>query len=229
MTKMRIEKDLLGELEVPEDVYWGINTQRALKNFQISQKRFPKIFLISLAQVKKACLYANQKLEVIDNDKANAIEQAIDELLIEHKFLEQFPVDVFQTGSGTQINMNMNEVLSNRANEILGFPKGKKTPIHPNDHINKSQSSNDVIPTAMHLSTIVEVKDELLPSLKELIEILKEKIKQFDKIVKVGRTHLQDAVPIKLSTEFSVYKKQIEVANQRLEQALDELYEIPIG
>ncbi|MBN1330068.1 MAG: class II fumarate hydratase [Candidatus Heimdallarchaeota archaeon] len=229
VAKMRLESDLLGELEVPDDVYWGINTQRALKNFQISQKRFPVIFLLSLANIKKACLFANQQLKAIDTDKTKAIQQAIDEILIEHKFLDQFPIDVFQTGSGTQINMNMNEVLANRANEILGFSKGKKTPIHPNDHINKSQSSNDVIPTTMHLSSIVALTNQLLPSLGLLTEVLKEKINEFDNIIKIGRTHLQDAVPIKLATEFSVYLKQIENAKRRLGYTLEELYELPIG
>ncbi len=228
-TKMRLEKDLLGELEVPDDVYWGINTQRALKNFQISQRKFPEIFLLSLAQIKKACLFANQKLKVIDDEKVKAIEQALDELLIEHKFLDQFPIDVFQTGSGTQINMNMNEVLANRANEILGFPKGKKTPIHPNDHINKSQSSNDVIPTAMHLSSIIALTENLIPIIELLLEVLKKKIDEFKNVVKIGRTHLQDAVPIKLSTEFSVYLKQIYASEKRLGYVLEELYEVPIG
>lgn len=227
--KKRLEKDLLGELEVPVDVYWGINTERALKNFQISDKRFPEIFLLSLIKVKKACLLANKKLKVIDEKKAIAIEQAIDEILNEWKFLDQFPLDVYQTGSGAQINMNANEVLANRANEILGHPKGKKTPIHPNDHINRSQSSNDVIPTAMHLSAVNSLSKKLLPILDYLQTNLELKIKEFKGIVKVGRTHLQDAVPIPLATEFAVYKEQIIISHKRLKNAIDELLSIPIG
>ncbi|NHK31364.1 MAG: class II fumarate hydratase [Asgard group archaeon] len=227
--KKRLEKDLLGELEIPANVYWGINTERALRNFQISDKRFPEIFLLSLIKVKKACLLANKKLKVIDKKKANAIEQAIDEILNEWKLLDQFPLDVYQSGSGTQINMNANEVLANRANEILGHPKGKKAPIHPNDHVNRSQSSNDVIPTAMHLSTINSISTKLLPILDYLETNLELKIKEFKGIIKVGRTHLQDAVPIPLATEFSVYKEQIKTSHKRLKNAIEELLYIPIG
>lgn len=150
----RIEKDVLGEVEVPIDVYWGVNTQRAIQNFQISGKMFPKVFIMSLAQLKKACLLANMELGLIDKEKGDAILQAVNEILDEEKYLDQFPIDIYQTGSGTQTNMNMNEVLANRATQILGFPMGKKHPIHPNDHVNKGQSSNDVIPSTMHISTV---------------------------------------------------------------------------
>jgi len=224
----RVEKDVLGEMEVPSDVYWGINTQRALQNFQISGKKFPKIFLISLAQVKKACLLANIDLELIDKENRDAILQAANEIIRESKFLDQFPIDIYQTGSGTQTNMNMNEVLANRASQILGFPMGKKHPIHPNDHVNKSQSSNDVIPSTMHISTVHMIK-KLLPVLNRLKESLETKIEEFEGIVKVGRTHLQDAVPIPLSLEFEVYKKQIEITIERLNNVMDELFYIPIG
>jgi len=224
----RIEKDALGEMEVPNNVYWGINTQRAIKNFQISGKTFPKIFITSLAQLKKACLLANLELELIDKENANAILKAINEIIEENKHLDQFPIDIFQTGSGTQTNMNMNEVLANRANEILGYPIGKKYPVHPNDHVNKSQSSNDVIPSTMHLSSLLMIK-KLFPILDKLKEHLHKKIEEFKDIVKVGRTHLQDAVPIPLSLEFEVYKKQIETNIQRLEKTCNELYYIPIG
>jgi fumarate hydratase class II len=224
----RIEKDVLGELEVPSNVYWGINTQRAIKNFQISGKTFPKIFIIALAQLKKACLMANLELDLIKVDYGNAINKACDEIIKELKLLDQFPIDIFQTGSGTQTNMNMNEVLANRANEILGYPMGKKHPIHPNDHINRSQSSNDVIPTAMHLSAL-HMLQNLFPTLDKLVENLDKKIKEFKDIVKVGRTHLQDAVPIPLSLEFEVYKKQIQMNIERLQKNCDELYYIPIG
>lgn len=225
----RVEKDVLGEIEVPSKVYWGINTQRAIQNFQISGKTFPKIFIISLAQLKKACLLANIELDLIDKEKGYAILQAVNEILDENKYLDQFPIDIYQTGSGTQTNMNMNEVLANRANEILGFPIGKKHPVHPNDHVNKGQSSNDVIPSTMHISAIHIINEKLLPILKRLIEHLTKKIEEFKDIVKVGRTHLQDAVPIPLSLEFEVYKRQIETNVERLKKVIEELYYIPIG
>jgi len=224
----RVEKDMLGEIEVPIDAYWGVNTQRAIKNFQISGKTFPQIFILSLAQLKKACLSANLELNLIDKEKSNAILKALNEILENNKYLDQFPIDIFQTGSGTQTNMNMNEVLANRANEILGYPLGKKQPVHPNDHVNKSQSSNDVIPSTMHISTLQMIQT-LFPVLERLIKALDKKIKEFKDIIKVGRTHLQDAVPIPLSLEFRVYKKQIETNLLRLENTCNELYYIPIG
>jgi len=224
----RIEKDILGEVEVPIEAYWGVNTQRAIKNFQISGKTFPQIFILSLAQLKKACLFANLELNLIDKERSNAILKALNEILENNKYLDQFPIDIFQTGSGTQTNMNMNEVLANRANEILGHPLGKKQPVHPNDHVNKSQSSNDVIPSTMHISTLQMIQT-LFPILERLIKHLEKKIKEFKNIIKVGRTHLQDAVPIPLSLEFGVYKKQIETNLLRLESTCNELYYIPIG
>ncbi|MFX0002817.1 MAG: class II fumarate hydratase [Candidatus Hodarchaeota archaeon] len=224
----RLEKDILGEIKVPSNVYWGVNTQRALKNFQISGRTFPQIFIISLAQVKKACLLANKELGLIDEKKGQAILQALNEILEDNKYLDQFPIDIFQTGSGTQTNMNMNEVIANRANEILGQPLGTKDPIHPNDHVNKGQSSNDVIPTAMHLSSLIMIQ-KLFPTLQKLINHLDNKIKEFKDIIKVGRTHLQDAVPIPISLEFEVYKKQIKTNLNRLQNVSDELCFIPIG
>ncbi len=226
--KFRIEKDILGELEVPTDAYWGINTQRAIKNFEISGKKFPEIFIRSLAQLKKACLLANMELGLIEKNNGNAIDNALNEILEENMYLDQFPIDMFQTGSGTQTNMNMNEVLANRANEILGFPMGKKHPVHPNDHVNKGQSSNDVIPSTMHVSALHMIQ-RLLPTLERLAKSLETKITEYNGIVKVGRTHLQDAVPIPLSLEFEVYKKQIETNIERLRNACNELYYIPIG
>ncbi|MHA1550973.1 MAG: class II fumarate hydratase [Candidatus Heimdallarchaeaceae archaeon] len=227
--KNRTEKDILGELEVPEEVYWGINTQRAILNFQISGKQFPTSFILSLAIVKKACLLANINLNQINQDIGKACEQAIDNIIIDKKFLDQFPVDIFQTGSGTQTNMNMNEVVANRANEILGMPKGKKQPVHPNDHINLGQSSNDVIPTAMHLSTIKGIKEDLLPAIKKMRDALNDKINEFSGIIKVGRTHLEDAVPIPLSMEFSVYEKQLMEGEKKLHSTFENLLSIPIG
>ena len=173
----RIEKDIFGEIKVPEDVYWGVNTQRAIQNFKISGKRFPEIFIISLAQMKKACLMANIELGLIGKSNSNAILDAINEILEEYKYLDQFPIDIYQTGSGTQTNMNMNEVLANRANQILGHPMGKKTPVHPNDHVNKGQSSNDVIPTAMHISTLHLLNKKLFLSLEKLVSALDQKLK----------------------------------------------------
>jgi fumarate hydratase class II len=225
----RSEKDVLGELEVPKDVYWGINTQRALQNFKISGKRMPKSFIIALAILKKACLLANTELNLIEQDLSDAILKAVNEIINENKHLEQFPIDIYQTGSGTQTNMNMNEVLANRANQILGYPIGQKKPVHPNDHINRCQSSNDVIPTAMHISILQMINQKLLPSLESLLKVLTNKIQEFHEVVKVGRTHLQDAVPIPLSLEFSVYKQQIELNINRISNACKELYHLPIG
>jgi fumarate hydratase class II len=229
MEKMRREKDSIGELDVPADVYWGINTQRAIMNFRISGRTFPLEFIHSLAQVKKACFTANNAAKQIPDDIASAVETAIDEVL-EGKFDDQFPIDVFQTGSGTQTNMNMNEILSNRANELLGHPKGTKSPVHPNNTVNMSQSSNDVIPTVMHVSTLKSLRELLLPALERLRTTLDNKIKQFENIVKVGRTHLQDAVPIPLSTEFQVYKEQVEsLLESDLPLVMETLLLIPLG
>ncbi len=229
MKKTRIEKDVLGELDVPADAYWGINTQRAIENFQISGLRFSQRFILSLAKVKKACVLSNMESADLDEDLGNAILHSVDEMLDEGRFLDQFPVDVFQTGSGTQTNMNMNEVLANRANEILGHPKGMNSPVHPNDHVNKGQSSNDVIPTAMHLAAMDAITVNLLPSIEKLIQALERKIKQFEGIVKVGRTHLQDAVPIPLSTEFEVYRQQFSEVSKALHSILGELAVVPVG
>jgi fumarate hydratase class II len=225
----RVEKDILGEIKVPENAYWGINTQRAIENFQISGTKFPRVFIMSLAELKKAAVLANMELKLIDNEKGEAILKAVDEILKENKYEDQFPIDIYQTGSGTQTNMNMNEVLANRANEILGFPMGKKEPVHPNDHINRCQSSNDVIPTTMHISALHLINQKLFPTLTKLNEGLSKKIEDFKDIIKVGRTHLQDAVPIPLSLEFEVYKKQIITSEQRIKNACKELYQIPIG
>jgi len=229
LEKTRREKDAIGELDVPADVYWGINTQRALMNFQISGRRFSPEFIHALAMVKKACLMANKAEKLISLEVYNALGTAIDEVL-DGMFQDQFPIDVYQTGSGTQTNMNMNEVLSNRANEILGHPRGTKSPVHPNNTVNMSQSSNDVIPTAMHISALSMIRSHLIPSLDRLRIVLGEKIDEFDGIVKVGRTHLQDAVPIPLSTEFSVYKSQIETSlTQDLSSVVETLEILPIG
>ena len=229
MEKIRTEKDALGELNVPTDAYWGINTQRAIENFQISGLRFSQRFILSLTKVKKACVMSNMESADLDESLGNAILQAVNEMLDEGRLLDQFPIDVFQTGSGTQTNMNMNEVLANRANEILGYPKGMNSPVHPNDHVNKGQSSNDVIPTAMHLAAMDAITVNLLPSIEKLIQALERKTKQFEGIVKVGRTHLQDAVPIPLSMEFEVYRRQSSEVSKELHSILDELAVVPVG
>ena len=225
----RIEKDVLGEIKVPNNAYWGVNTQRAIENFQISNKRFSKNFIQSLAEVKKAALLANKDLGAISEEKFKAILQAIDEILNQQMYFDQFPIDVFQTGSGTQMNMNMNEVLANRANEILGLEKGKKSPVHPNDDVNMSQSSNDVIPTTMHISALHSMQEKLFPVLDKLQSTLDQKIEDFKDVLKVGRTHLQDAVPIPLSLEFKVYKKQIEINRGRFQSDFGELRAIALG
>ncbi len=225
----RKEKDFLGEIEVPIAAYWGTTTQRAIQDFQISDKKFPTAFILALITVKKACLMANLEIGNIDKEEAHAVFQALEEILVENKYLDQFPIDVFQTGSGTQINMNANEVLANRANELLGKPLGTKSPVHPNDHVNKSQSSNDVIPTAMHLAVISQMHKRLFPALNNLSEALEQKIDEFKDIIKVGRTHLQDAVPIPMATEFEVYLRQVELNRDRLDDVREELLLIPIG
>ena len=226
---MRKEKDALSELDVPSDVYWGINTERAIRNFKISGRRMPEEFIIALAQVKKACLLANIENGSIEEELGKAILKAVDEILFQDKFLDQFPVDIYQTGSGTQTNMNMNEVLANRANELLGHPLGQKSPVHPNDHINKGQSSNDVIPTAMHVAAMSVLSKHLMPSVGNLMRALDEKIKEFEGVIKVGRTHLQDAVPIPLSMEFNVYRSQIISSFNELQNTRDDLILLPIG
>ncbi|MFX1367766.1 MAG: class II fumarate hydratase [Promethearchaeota archaeon] len=227
--KMRKEMDILGELDVPENAYWGINTQRAIRNFQISGRTLPWDFIVALVNVKKACIHTNIELKEIPNELGNAMLQAIENILTDVKFRDQFPIDIFQTGSGTQTNMNVNEVIANRANEILGKPRGTKSPVHPNDHVNRGQSSNDVIPTAMHVAAAVALHTHLFPAVDRLKRALEAKIKEFDGITKIGRTHLQDAVPIPLSMEFDVYRTQFADDLEDLGRAADALLTVPIG
>jgi fumarate hydratase class II len=226
---LRKERDAIGDLAVPSDAYWGINTQRAIENFRISGQTMPREFIVALAKVKQACLIANRAAGLIKDELAAAIMQAIEELVGRDMFTDQFPIDVYQTGSGTQTNMNMNEVLANRANQILGHPMGEKSPVHPNDHVNMAQSSNDTIPTAMHLAVLTELRSDLLPALELLDSSLTVKEKEFAGIVKVGRTHLQDAVPIGLSTEFKVYQAQVEAIMEELGLAMEQLLFVPLG
>ena len=226
---MRIEKDTLGEVKVPDDVLWGAQTQRSLTNFQISNRNFPVSFIKSLVEIKRACAIVNGELKQIPNPIALAIIQAADEILDDDFHLDQFPLDIFQTGSGTQTNMNANEVLSNRAIQIMGGQIGSKDPVHPNDHVNKGQSSNDVIPTAMHLSAIVDINDKLLPTIDELMDCLNDKVDEFEHIVKIGRTHLQDAVPLTLGQEFSAFVYQLKIARDHIVNTMKYLEELPIG
>ncbi len=224
----RIEKDTLGEVKVPEDAYWGAQTQRALENFQISNLTFPKSFIRALAYVKLACLEVNYELGKIPKNYYDAIKQAINEI-IEGRFDNQFPLDIFQTGSATSTNMNINEVISTRANEILTGKRITKEPIHPNDHVNMGQSSNDVIPTAMNVSAYYEAKYKLIPAIEHLYNTIIEKSKEYEDVIKTGRTHLMDAMPISFEQELSGWATQILYAKHRIEGTFIRLRELAIG
>jgi len=228
-TNVRIERDALGEYPVPADAYYGIDTARAAANFPISGIRFPRIFIHALGAIKRAAALANRDLGLLPGELADAIVRASEEV-IEGKFDDQFIVDVFQTGSGTSTNMNANEVIANRANELLGGgPKGVYRPVHPNDHVNKGQSSNDVIPTAIHLAALMLIHRELLPALYRLESSLQAKARQFDRVLKTGRTHLMDATPIRMGQEFDGYAGQIERARRRVTLAAEALREVALG
>jgi fumarate hydratase class II len=223
----RTEEDSLGEMQVPADAYWGAQTQRAVENFPVSGIPMSRRFIRALGVVKKAAAQANRDLGLIEDDTAEAIVAAADEVIAgEHD--DQFPVDVFQTGSGTSSNMNANEVIANRAAEILGADVGDRV-VHPNDHVNYGQSSNDVIPTAMHVSALEAVEKDLLPALETLRDALAAKEDAFDGVVKTGRTHLQDATPIRLGQEFSGYRAQVEKGIRRVEHTRDHLRELALG
>ncbi|MBN2003341.1 MAG: class II fumarate hydratase [Anaerolineae bacterium] len=226
--QVRVECDTLGEVRIPVDRLWGAQTQRAVENFTISGKGFGRVFLKALGHVKRACALANTDLGLLAPDLSAAILQACDEM-IAGTWDEHFPVDVFQTGSGTSTNMNANEVLANRAIQLLGGVVGSKTPVHPNDHVNLSQSSNDVIPTAIHVAVTLALCDDLAPALWSMRAVLLEKAQAFDAIVKTGRTHLQDATPIRLGQEFSGYSAQVEHGLERIERAVTALRELPLG
>ncbi|HEX9567376.1 MAG TPA: lyase family protein, partial [Thermoplasmata archaeon] len=228
MTEFRVEKDFLGEVKVPKDAYWGVQTQRAIENFPISGIRFGRRFIYALGLIKMACAQTNMELGLLDSKIGKAIVQACQEVM-DGKLDAHFPLDIFQTGSGTSTNMNANEVIENRANEILGHPLGEKGPVHPNDHVNMGQSSNDVIPTAIHVAALLEIDQSLLPALRELEDSLAKKAKEFDPIVKAGRTHLMDATPIRLGQEFSGYQSQIDHGIRRVSAARAALAELAIG
>ena len=218
----RTERDSMGPMEVPIDALWGASTQRAVLNFPVSGLRMPPEFLRSLGLVKWAAAQANKELKVLDPKIADAVAQAA-LTIYEGERLDQFPIDVFQTGSGTSTNTNANEVIAHLATQILGRD------VHPNDHVNFGQSSNDCIPTAMHVSAVLQTEHELIPALEHLHQCLAAKAKEFDDVVKVGRTHLQDAVPIRLGQEFSGYARMVELGIKRVRAALDDLLELAQG
>ena len=226
--KFRNEYDSLGIVKVPHDKYWGASTQRSNKHFDIGDFLVRPIVIKSIAMIKKAAAIVNAKNGSLDKKISKAIIKASNEI-ISGKLIDNFPLKVWQTGSGTQTNMNVNEVISNRAIEILGGKLGSKKPVHPNDHVNKSQSTNDVFPTAMHMAIAIRAKGKLLPSLKILDSELIKKTKHFKNIIKVGRTHLQDATPITLGQEFSGYHAQLSKCISRIEKALEEIYFLAQG
>jgi fumarate hydratase class II len=219
----------MGEMRVPSDAYYGAQTRRAELNFQISPLRMPRALIQAMGRIKRAAARVNHELHLLTDSKTvNAMIEAATEVA-EGKLDDQFVVDIFQTGSGTSSNMNTNEVIASRANEILGKPRGGKSPVHPNDHVNLGQSSNDVIPTAIHLAAVEGITRGLLPALEHLASSLEAKAAEFDGIVKIGRTHLQDAVPIRLGQEFSGYAAQVRLGIERIKSALPRLSELPIG
>jgi fumarate hydratase, class II len=224
----RIERDSMGEIAVPAEHYWGAQTQRSLENFRIGGERMPAPLIRALAIEKKAAALANMALGELDPKLGRAVIAAADEV-IAGKHEGEFPLVVWQTGSGTQTNMNMNEVLANRANELLGGARGAKQPVHPNDHVNRGQSSNDSFPTAMHIAAVEEIQHRLLPALRHLHAALAAKAQEFADIIKVGRTHLQDATPLTLGQEFSAYARQVELGIARIETALPRLYPLAQG
>jgi len=225
--EFRVESDSLGEMQVPADAYWGAQTQRAVENFPISGITFGRRFVRALGVVKKSAARANNDLGLLDDEQADAIVAAADEVIAgDHD--EEFPVDVFQTGSGTSSNMNANEVIANRAAEILGEGIGDRI-VHPNDHVNYGQSSNDVIPTAMHVAALEAAVKDVLPALETLADELAAKEAEFDDMVKTGRTHLQDATPVRLGQEFGGYRTQVEKGIERVEATREHLAELALG
>ena len=223
----RIERDTMGELAVPADAYYGVQTARAIENFPISSMRMPRSVIRAMGLIKRAAAAVNYALGLLVQQPADAIKQAATEV-VEGKLDAEFPVDVFQTGSGTSTNMNTNEVISNRATELLGGARGSKL-VHPNDHVNLGQSSNDVIPTAIHIAASEMIQHQLLPALTRLQRALAQKAMDFDAIVKIGRTHLQDATPVRLGQEFGGYARQIELGIARMKRAQEALSEVALG
>ncbi|WP_436637746.1 class II fumarate hydratase [Microbaculum sp. FT89] len=228
MSSTRTETDSFGPLEVPADRYWGAQTQRSLGNFKISGERMSPAVVRALGIIKKAAAETNEEQDNLDPKIAKAISEAAQEV-IDGKLTDHFPLVVWQTGSGTQSNMNANEVISNRAIELLGGTLGSKTPVHPNDHVNRGQSSNDTFPTAMHIAAAEEFNRSLIPALQHLHAALDRKAKEFKDIIKIGRTHTQDATPLTLGQEFSGYAAQVELGIRRVKEGLDGLYDLAQG
>lgn len=224
----RIEHDTMGEIKVEDSKYWGAQTQRSLENFKIGIEKMPKELIEAFAILKRSLAVVNHSLGKLDDQKNKAIIKACDEIL-EGKFEGMFPLAIWQTGSGTQTNMNLNEVIANRATEILGGDFRKEKLVHPNDHVNMSQSSNDTFPTAMHIVSVLEITHKLLPSLERLHKTFKQKSDEFKSIVKIGRTHLQDATPLTLGQEFSGYASMLEHSKAQIQQSLDFIRELAIG
>ncbi len=225
--KVRIERDSMGPMEVPSEAYYGASTMRAVLNFPISRLRFSRSFIQALALIKGTSAQVNVELGLLDGSIGNSLVRAAQEVA-EGKFDQHFVIDIFQTGSGTSTNMNANEVIANRASELMGGDPGSRK-VHPNDHVNICQSSNDVIPTAIHLAGLVQIKDNLIPALENLNDALSEKSREFWPLVKTGRTHLQDATPIRLGQEFRGYAGQVERGIRRLKHAQEELAEVALG
>ena len=228
MSQTRTETDSFGPLEVPSEKYWGAQTQRSIINFPIGWEKQPVAIIRALGVIKQACAEANKSAGDLDEKIADAIIKAAAEV-VEGQFDDNFPLVVWQTGSGTQSNMNANEVIANRAIEILGGTIGSKDPVHPNDHCNMAQSSNDTFPTAMHIATAMASSDVLIPGLEKLEKALRSKIEEFDGIIKIGRTHTQDATPIRLSQEFSGYAHQVHMGIRRINKSLEDIYELAQG
>ena len=226
--RVRIETDSMGEIEVPADRYWGAQTQRSLLHFSIGQDLIPQEVIRAFGILKQAAALANRELGKLPGDKADLIVPAAQEVL-EGRLADHFPLRVWMTGSGTQSNMNVNEVIANRAIELAGGVLGSKKPIHPNDHVNMSQSSNDAFPTVMHIAAAVAFRERLVPKVRKLRDSLQARAEAFADIIKIGRTHLQDAVPLTLGQEFSGYVAQLDAGLERLEGALPHLYELAIG
>ena len=224
----RIDHDSLGEVQVPRDAYWGPQAQRAVDNFPISDLRLQPAFVRAQAIIKRACAKANMALDELDTSVGNAIVQAAEEVM-DGQWHDQFVVDVYQAGAGTSQNMNANEVITNRATEILGGEKGDYSRVHPNDHVNRGQSTNDTMPTAIHISALEEITHRLIPALEDLRDALQAKADEFDEVVKSGRTHLQDAVPMRLGQEFGAYARMIELGVERVQKSAEELKELAIG
>ncbi|MDF3827732.1 MULTISPECIES: class II fumarate hydratase [unclassified Pseudocitrobacter] len=228
MTTTRRENDSMGPIDVPADKLWGAQTQRSLEHFRISTEKMPVSLIYALALTKRAAAKVNQDLGLLAADKADAIIRAADEVLAD-KHADEFPLAIWQTGSGTQTNMNMNEVLANRASELLGGVRGMERKVHPNDDVNKSQSSNDVFPTAMHVAALIGLREQLIPQLNVLKETLKQKSYAFQDIVKIGRTHLQDATPLTLGQEFSGWVAMLEHNLKHIELSLPHVGELALG